>query len=403
MSKQNLKFPKNFLWGVATSSYQIEGDSVNSDWWDWEQKGKTKDVSGEACDYWNRFASDHTLLQELGVNVFRLSIEWSRIEPEEGKFSAEAIEHYRHILEDLKSRNIRIMLTLWHWTSPQWFQEKYGWHRKTSVEIFGRYAQKIVDELGDLVDIYVVLNEPMVPLGMGFLAGEFPPGFSNPWKFWRALKNMAGAYCEVYEMIHAKNPQAKVGISYLYNWYEIDGLGPIERLVNRISKWYRIDFFGDMIKDCQDYVGVDYYRLGKIIFDPKNSAYLGFRVEEDPSNPMRWVTYAKGMRLVLEEAYKKYQKPIFIIENGTPTGLGLSDDSRVDFIKTHLAEIAKAIEEGIPVIGYNYWSLMDNYEWLGGYAPRFGLIEIDYETMERKPRKSFYEYAKICKNNGLID
>ena len=389
------------MWGAATSSYQIEGDNVNSDWWEWEQQGKTKDLSGQACDYWNRYESDHALLCELGVGVFRLSLEWSRIEPKEGEFSSEAIEHYRQILADLKSRDIKVMLTLWHWTSPIWFQEKYGWHKKAAVGIFSRYAQKIVDELGDLIDVYVVLNEPMVPLGMGFLTGEFPPGSKNPWKFWRALNNMATAYRETYRIIHSRYANAQVGISYLYNWYEVDGLGPIEKIANRISRWYRIDLFGNRIKDLQDYVGVDYYRLGKIVFDPKNHSYLGFRIEEDPSNPLRWVTYAKGMRLVLEEAYRKFEKPIYIIENGTPTDSGIEDDGRIDFIKIHLAEVAKAIESGIPIAGYNYWSLLDNYEWLSAYVPRFGLVEMDYETMERHPRKSFYEYAKICKNNEV--
>jgi len=397
-----LKFPEGFLWGTATSGYQIEGDSPYCDWQKWEQEGKTH--GGEckkACDYWNLWKNDHELLSELGVGTFRLSIEWARIEPREGEFSAEAMSHYREILKDLKEKNIKTQVTFWHWVSPLWFSEKYGFHNKKSVEIFANYVEKITKELGDLVDIVITFNEPMVPLGMGYLVGGFPPGKKCLRKFFKAVNNIAKAHIESYKVIHKINPKIEVGITYLYNWYEIDGLSFFEKNANKIAKWYRIDLLGNKIKEYQDYVGIDYYRLGKIIFDPKNSMHFGFRIEEDPKNPMRWATYAKGIRLVLKEAYEKYQKPIYIMENGTPTNLGLEDQGRIEFIRDHLMEVHKAIKDGIPVLGYNHWSLLDNFEWLEGYRPRFGLIEIYFKTMERKPRKSFYEYAKICKSNEV--
>ena len=149
----NNKFPKDFLWGVATSAYQIEGGNFNSDWWQWEQLGKTKDKSVTACDYWHKWKNDHDLLSELGVNSYRFSIEWSRIEPEEGKFYVEAIQEYREILQDLKKRNIQTIVTFWHWTSPLWFQEKYGFHKKESIGIFSRYSEKITQELGSLLSL----------------------------------------------------------------------------------------------------------------------------------------------------------------------------------------------------------------------------------------------------------
>ena len=401
-NKKILKFPTGFLWGTATSGYQIEGDSPVCDWQEWEKAGKTHGGEcGKACDYWNLWRDDHKLLEELEVKSFRLSIEWARIEPEEGKFSQEAINHYREILADLKDKNIKTQVTLWHWVSPLWFSEKYGFHKKESVEKFNNYTQKIIDELGKLVDIWVVLNEPMVPLGMGYLKGGFPPGFKSVFKFFRATNNLAKAYKEAYKLIHEKYPEAKVGITYLYNWYEVSGLGFLGKIISRIIKWYRIDLFGNKIKKYQDYMGIDYYRLAEIIFDPKNSEVLGFKIKDDQENPMRWVTYARGLRLVLQEAYKKYKKPIYIMENGTPTYSGIDDENRIDFINKHLAEVHKIIQEGIPVLGYNCWSLMDNFEWLEGYRPRFGLIEINFETLERKPRRSFYEYAKICRNNEV--
>lgn len=405
---KKLKFPENFAWGVATASYQVEGGNSNSDWWQWEKKGKADDESGMACDYWNRYEQDHDMLEELGVDVFRLSIEWSRVETEDGAFSDEAILHYRNILQDLKKRNIRTQVTLWHWTSPIWFQDKYGFHKKSSVEIFARYGEKIVQELGDLIDTYLTFNEPMVPLGQGFLAGAFPPGFRNPFKFMNAVNNIAKAHKKTYEIIHRMRPDAQVGITYLYNWYESEGFGILLDAINNIAQWYRIDLLGNKIKGFQDFIGIDYYRLGKIKFDwrnikmdSRNQIYLGFTIEEDKDNVMKWISYPKGIYLVLKEASAKYKLPIYISENGVPTREGLEDIERIKYIKEHLDFVHKAITEGVDVRGYNFWSLMDNLEWLYGYEPKFGLIEIDYKTLERKPRKSFYEYAKICKSNEI--
>jgi beta-glucosidase len=165
---------------------------------------------------------------------------------------------------------------------------------------------------------------------------------------------------------------------------------------------------GKKIKNYQDYIGVNYYRLGKIKFelanfkmDSRKQIYFGFTIEEDKNNVMKWISYPEGIYNVLKEASEKFKKPIYITENGIPTRSGLNDEDRVKFIKDHLKFIHKAIEENIDVRGYNFWSLMDNLEWLYGYEPKFGLIEIDYETLERKPRKSFYEYAKICKSNEM--
>ena len=402
------KFPENFLWGVATSSYQIEGNNSNSDWWEWEKQGKSDNESGKACDYWNLYKKDHDLLQELGVNIFRLSIEWARVEPKEGVFDEQAINHYHEILKDLKRRKIKVQLALWHWTSPIWFQKKYGFHKKKSSKIFTKYAEKMAKEFDGFIDTYITFNEPMVPLGMGYLGGAFPPGCKNPIKFILAINNIAKAHRASYEIIHRINNNAQVGITYLYNWYESEGFGILLNTINSVAQWYRIDLLGNKIKDYQDYIGVDYYRLGKIKFnwknikmDARNQTYLGFTIEEDKNNVMKWITYPEGIYNVLKEASAKFKLPIYITENGGPTRAGLEDEERIKFIQNHLAFVHKAIGEGVDVRGYNFWSLMDNPEWLYGYDPKFGLIEMDYKTLERKPRKSFYAYKEIIKNNGL--
>jgi beta-glucosidase len=409
MDKKNLKFPAGFLWGTAISSYQVEGNNSNTDWWEWEQSGKTKEKSEAACDYYNRFKNDHNFLMEIGCNAFRLSIEWSRIEPEEGIFSQEEFAHYREVLQDLRDRKIKIQLTLWWWVSPLWFSKKYGFHKKESVEIFSRYVERVVSELGEFVDMYQVFNEPMVPLGQGYLGGAFPPGYKNPFKFFRAVENAASSYREAYRIIKEKQPDIPVGISYLYNWYESKNLSFLILIINRFSKWFRVDLLDKKIKDKLDFVSVQYYRLGKIKFvfrkifkwDSKNQVYFGFTIEEDEKNIMKWISYPEGIYKVLMEIKKTHQLPVYITENGIPTGTGLDDEERGTFLKEHLIFIHKAISEGVDVRGYNYWSFMDNYEWLYGYEPRFGLIEIDYKTQTRALRKSAYEYAKICKTNEL--
>ena len=395
------KFPENFLWGTALSAYQTEGNNDHTDWWAWEKEGKTTDHSGRADDYWNLYGKDHDRAQELGSGSFRLSLSWARIEPEEGSFSEESILHYRAMLQDLKRRNIKTVVTLWWWVSPLWFAKKYGFHKKASVEIFTRYVGKVTQELGDLIDIFTVFNEPMVPLGQGYLAGVFPPGYKNPWKFYRALVHIAAAHRKSYEMIHARKKNAKVGISYLYNWYEKSSNNVLETIAERFAYWFRIRLLERKIHGYQDYFGINYYRLGRIHFDPKNSDYFGFTIDDDPHNPMGWVTYPIGIYNVIMEVHRKYMLPIYILENGVPTDEGYDDQKRSDFMRKHLFYVHKAINDGADVQGYFYWSLIDNYEWLGGFHYRFGLIEVDYKTLDRRQRQSFWAYKKIIAQNGV--
>ena len=398
------KFPKNFLWGAATSSYQIEGDNFNSDWWQWparnalrsnaggEEKKKLEN-SGRACDYWNRWQEDHQLLTELGVNSFRLSLEWSRIEPKEGEFSEISIQHYREILEDLKKRNIKTVVTFWHWTSPIWFQEEYGLHKNQSREIFSRYGKKIIDELGDLIDVLVVINEPMMPLTFGFLNGKYPPGIKCPIKYWRASRNLSLAYKSIYAYSKEKNPTTPVGVTMLYNLFEpINRYNPIDWLIVWIVKKFWNESFYRRIKNQSDYYGLDYY------FHRKLGLFGQNKKTKEKVNDMGWEIYPEGIKKTLKEIWEKYKLPIYIMENGLADS---EDKYRGQFVKDHLQHVSGAITDGVDVRGYFYWSLMDNYEWLYGYKPRFGLVEIDYKTLERKPRKSFYAYKDIIAKNSI--
>lgn len=390
-------FPENFLWGVAYSSHQVEGNNKNNDWWRWEEKGKTKDRSGWACDSWNRYPVDHKLAQDLGCNAFRLSLEWSRIEPEEGKFSNEAIEHYRKVLQDLKSRGMKRVVTLWHWTSPLWFADKYGWHKKESVDLFVRYCEKVIEELGEEIEFLITINEPMMPLNFGFLLGKFTPGIKCPFKFKKARKNLITAHKSCFEKAKKIKPDILVGITQLYNYFEPFNKNSIfwRYIVNKIS-YFNNHYFIDKIKDWQDFIGVDYYFHDRVKLNYRYPFYK--KNENKKVNDLGWEIYPEGIYHICKDAFSRYKKPVYVFENGLADA---GDKYRAEFIKDHLKWLHKAISEGADVRGYFHWSLIDNFEWLHGFNPRFGLCAMDYQTMERKPRPSYYEYQKIIKNNGL--
>jgi beta-glucosidase len=387
------RFPKGFLWGVAYSSFQVEGGIENNDWWRWAENGKTKEKVGRACDSWNRYDEDHKLAQDLGCGGFRLSLEWSRIEPREGEFSQEALSHYKKILKNVKKRGMKRVATLWHWGLPLWFADKYGWHKKESVEFFSRYCQKVVDELGGEVDIFLTMNEPTVPLNKGYLVGVFPPGKINLWSYFQARKNMIEAHRECYGIIKKSQSDLPVGITQFCNTFESCGFA--KKLIDKFQDFYNWGFIKSDAH-CHDFIGIDYYATFEPKFFPPS---IKRKTTQDRWTDIGWGIYPRGICDICLQAKKEFSnKPIYIFENG------LADDNdkyREDFIQEHLEYLKKAIDQGADVRGYFHWSLLDNFEWNLGYGPKFGLCEVDFETMERKPRKSYYEYGKIVKKNGV--
>ncbi len=388
-------FPKDFLWGVAYSSHQVEGNNKNNDWWEWEQQGKTKEKSGWACDSWNRYPIDHQLVEDLGCGGFRLSLEWSRIEPEKGKFSDEAIEHYRNVLKDLKARGIKRVVTLWHWTLPLWFSHEYGWHKKESVECFAKYCKKVISELGEEIDIFITMNEPTIFLNKGYLVGVFPPGKRCPFSFWRARKNMIKAHKTCYELIKKSHSKLPVGITQYCNSFEFFGvLKKLNCCLKKFEFFYNWGFIDNSL-DEHDFIGVDYYATFVFSLKPP---FVRRKTTQNRWADIQWGIYSKGMQEVCEQSWARHRKPIYIFENGIADA---EDKYRASFIKEHLRVLNRAIKNGVDVKGYFHWSLLDNFEWNKGFNPRFGLCEMDFKTMERKPRKSYYYYQKIIKQNSI--
>ncbi|PIR73095.1 MAG: glycoside hydrolase family 1 protein [Candidatus Nealsonbacteria bacterium CG10_big_fil_rev_8_21_14_0_10_36_23] len=378
-----LKFPPGFLWGSSTSSYQVEGGIENCDW--------SKDFpAGKACDHYNRYEEDFDLLKKLNQNTYRFSIEWSRVEPEEGKFDEKEIKHYRQVTSALKKLDIEPFVGLWHWTNPLWIKNKGGWESKKIAYYFSRYAKKIVSSLKNNVKFWITINEPEIYTSSSYVSGIWPPYKKSIFSFISVINNLIKTHKEAYKTIKKIQPDAQVGIATNNTYYEaLDD--PISHLVKNIVE--RLDHFYilNKIKNYQEFIGLNYYFHNRI---------KGFKFNQNENkivSDLGWEVYPEGIYHVLKNL-RKYKKPIYITENGLADA---KDKLRKDFIRDHLFWIHKAMEEGIDVKGYFHWSLMDNLEWHKGFEPEFGLIGIDYKTLERKPRPSAFYYAEICKNNSL--
>lgn len=398
-------FPKGFYWGAATASHQVEGNNHN-DWSEWEKSearieelekaglikkhGLDNFISGRGPDHYNKYKDDFKLAKELGHNATRFSIEWSRVEPEEGKFDSKAIEHYKDVIKTLRKLDIEPFVTLWHWPIPVWMRDKGGWKSSEMPKYFLRYARKVVEALGKDVKFWITLNEPEVNSGLAYKEGVWPPQKRSICKYLRVNRNLIKAHILAYEAIKNIDSNAQIGIAKNNAYYKERGNGVINKAMKLIVRYFGNDFWLKSIDKYQDFIGLNHYF--------HNGIYYGLNKNENRiTNDMGWEIYPTSLYHCLKEL-KKYNKPVYITENGLADS---KDEKRTWFIFEMLKGVHRAIEEGVDVKGYLHWSLMDNFEWAEGYWPRFGLIEIDYKTLERKPRKSAYFYRDICIQNGI--
>lgn len=382
----DLEFPENFLWGTATSAYQVEGGIKNCDWSKWKD-------AGLACDHYNRYEEDFDLAKNiLHNNAHRFSIEWSRIESEKGKWDLKEIEHYKKVLLALKRRNLKPFVTLHHFTNPQWLSEEGGWENKKVIEYFARYTEFVVKNLGEYVDFWTTINEPLIYIFQGYSLCTWPPGEKKFFKIFKVLSNMIKAHKASYKIIHKINRNAKVGFSTNNTFFEPYRKNSfLDKFSVLLARYFSNRYFLDKIKSELDFIGVNYYFYREIKFpaQPKK----GHNTVTD----LGWEIFPEGIYRVLKEL-KKYRKPIYITENG----IADSEDKHCSqFIINHLKWVHKAIQEGVDVQGYFHWSLIDNFEWDKGFNPKFGLIEIDYKNFQRKPRHSAEIYGKICEDNKI--
>lgn len=420
----NSQFPECFLWGAATSAHQVEGNT-NNNWTKWEvehadhfakiakerfggfavwndiekeARDPNNYISGRACDHYNRFEEDFDIAKSLSHNAHRFSIEWSRIEPEEGKFDEKEIEHYRNVIKALKQRGLEPFVTLWHWTDPVWIGEMGAWKNKKTVEYFLRYAKRVFTEYKDLVTFWMPLNEPSTEISYGYLFGRQPSGYKSWFVANSAFKNLMKVQKEIYTIAKSVSKDFQIGCShFMFNRVPYKNL-PWNIIACRVLNYFSDKRFFDFFKNSCDFFGLQYYQPFFVNFRLGGSFFGFVENKEDGiwKNDLEWEIMPEGFYHVIKRA-SVIGKPIYITENGLADA---KDIHRPKFIKEHLKYLQKAISEGVDVRGYFHWSLLDNFEFvdLRGYWPRFGLVEIDYKTLERRIRPSAYVYKEIIEN-----
>lgn len=410
--KKKIEFSKNFYWGASTAAHQVEGGNHNQ-WSIWELEYAStrasevryelnwlsgwedlKDeatnpknyVSGKATDHFNKYEEDFDILTDLNMNAFRFSIEWSRIEPKEGEWSAAALEHYRLYLHALQRRGIEPFVTLWHWTMPEWFVEMGGFEKRSNIKYFIRFVQKVCKELGQNFRFVITLNEPEVYIYLSYVQGEWPPMLESKSTALRVYFNLIAAHKQAYMAMKEINRKFKVthSCNYAYNFAGDDS--KISKNSAKLRNKLQYNFL-DRTKKYLDLVGVNYYFTNR---------FYGTRVHnpDEKVSDLGWDLQPQNIEHVLKEVYKRVKLPIIITENGLADR---SDRYRQWWIKETIQAMNIAISDGVKLEGYLHWSLLDNFEWAYGFWPRFGLVEVDYKTFERKLRPSAKWFGDVIK------
>ncbi len=378
-------FPKGFLWGAATASYQVEGGIENCDWADAARVGQVP-VCGLACDHYTLYESDFDIAKTLRHNAHRFSIEWSRVEPKEGEFDEQEIEHYRSVLKALRARGLEPFVTLYHFTLPTWFSSSGGWTRTDAPDIFARYCAHVVERLAGDTRRFSTINEPLVLAGLGYFRGYWPPFRKNVVTYLSVYAMLARAHNEAYRAIKRVAPDTDVSIVKHTIPFSARG-GLHDRVRAWVANWFWTTRFMNRVQQQCDSIGVNYYRPH--IFGDTSSY---------EKTDMGWNIVPEAIydALVLLAPYKK---PLYVTEAGCADA---HDRFRAEYIRGTVRGIERALKSGIDVRGYLYWSLLDNYEWREGFEKHFGLVEVNYETLERTIRPSAYAYRDIIVSNGAL-
>lgn len=428
MSKthENLQFPEGFLWGTATSSHQVEGENTNNQWWEFEQRpGKIwrGERSGLACGWWRNAEVDFDLMQALGLNAHRMSVEWSRIEPEPGRFDHAAIDRYREMLDGLQRRGMRPMVTLHHFTNPLWLERRGGWEKAEVIPYFQRYVRYVVQALGDLCNLWVTINEPLVYVAQGWIRGIWPPEKTNLFLALRVFRHMLQAHGVAYQTIHAVQPNACVGYampvrvfspSNPASWLDRKAAGLKRYIAEHVWLMGTVDGrmrvplglneYHRTLEDSADFIGINFYTRDLVRFRLDPRTLFG----EEHYHPMGEYSdsgwrgvYSEYVPQALNQIVHEvniFRKPIYITENGLPDH---DDDQRPRWLLGHLYELYRAIQAGCDVRGYFHWTFTDNFEWSEGWGLRFGLVELDPKTQERRPRPSAAMFSEIARSNAI--
>ncbi len=432
-SPTNGHFPPDFFWGAATAAYQIEGavreDGRGESIWDrfaaTPGRIANGDHGGIACDSYHRYPEDIRLMRELGLNAYRFSIAWPRIFPDgRGRPNPAGLDFYDRFVDELLANGIEPFATLYHWDLPQALEDRGGWPVRETVEAFAEYVEVVAERLGDRVSRWITQNEPWVIAWLGYGKGEHAPGRARPGDAIAAAHHVLLAHGRAVEVLRRQVPRADVGITIdvipthplTDSEEDADAVRLEDGLRNRwfldpvLRGTYPEDVFSEyelflpngalddlpVIAAPIDFLGVNYYRRhvvranggAPVVVEPENAQFT----------EMGWEVYPDGLHELLVRLHEEYDAPpLHVTENGAAypdrrQNGSVEDPDRRSYIESHLRAIATSIEAGVPVQGYFVWSLLDNFEWTRGYDKRFGIVFVDYETLERVPKASYHWY-----------
>jgi len=385
-------FPPGFLWGTATAAHQVEGGNWNNDWWAWEHAPGTPCVepSGDACDHYHRYRDDIALLAGLGFNAYRFSLEWSRIDPEEGEFSPAARDHYLRMAEACREQGLEPVITLHHFTSPRWLAAQGGWAEPAAADRFARFAERSARHLAPFLGRVCTLNEPNIVARIGYLAGVFPPGLHDYGRWETVTRVLVEAHRKAAEAVKGEAPTARVGLTLSIRDYQVAEEGAEERLAE-----LRDADEGPYLEAARgdDFFGVQNYGRERVGRQGPLGPEAGVEL-----TMMGYEFWPEGLEATIRRAHQVTGVPVLVTENGIATA---DDTRRIVFVRRALEGVRRCLGDGLPVEGYCYWSALDNFEWTFGYRPTFGLIAVDRQTQRRTPKPSAHWLGEVARANAL--
>lgn len=409
-----LEFEDGFRLGVASSATQIEGGDRNNSWYAWYQGGHIKDGADPsvATRHWEFFREDADLMRAMGIKTYRFGLEWARLEPEDGVFDEKSFKHYEDELIYLKGLGIRPLVTLHHFTNPLWFEKIGAFENKKCVDIFLRYVRAVVERLGRYIDEYITINEPNVYAVNGYFFGEWPPGAKSMKRAVLVMDNLCLCHVASYKLIHALRERmgfAGTQVGFAHHMRVFEAAPPAypwrKWAANKVELYFQravavafttgekcgpLKGAGAKGRYC-DFHGLNYYTRSSV-----KGLKDGVRANA-PVNDLGWEIYPEGIARCAKELYNIEKLPVWVTENGTCDN---TDAFRARYIYAHL----KALKEsGLPVERYYHWCFNDNFEWLEGNSARFGLVETDYKTFERRVKKSGEFYSKMIERHGVTE
>jgi beta-glucosidase len=439
-----ISFPKNFIWGSATSAFQIEGSpladgAAKSNWYEWTHtpgRIKNGDTADVAIDHYRLYKNDVAIMKQMGLKSYRFSISWPRIIPERGKVNQKGLDFYRSLIQELLSAGIMPNITLFHWEVPVWAEG--GWENRETALAFQEYAEVLFKAFGNEVPFWATMNEPSIVSGHGFLQAYFPPGKKDKKLFAKAVHHLNLGHALAVQSFRKMNLKGQIGLvlaifpfksrdgnpedeKYAQKMFDLHNGVFLNPSVGRPYPPFFFEFTGENQADYEkdyslfnqplDFLGVNHYNpsFAKYVKDLNIWENDGKPIDGMPTNELGWPVSPTALYDLLMFLWKEYRhKQMIITENGYPQLTSnhtleelLEDDARVHYYGAYMEQAQKAIRAGVPLTGYYPWSLFDNFEWCEGNNPRFGLIHVDYKTLKRTFKKSAHWYQKVIAQNGF--